>query len=113
MTGGMEVFRGVLVLRIVAAAQVPASPAQPQVHPAVTSGEAVLAALAIGTVRDDLVQMRAAYRHGQAFSAASTPSARCCRPKETSWILPLMKNVGVARTPLRFPPSMCSRMRCK
>jgi hypothetical protein len=55
----MEVFRGVLVLRVIAAADMAAGKAKPQVHPVVTHGQALLA-----TVRRprldvvDLVKMR-------------------------------------------------------
>src|SRR5471030_753540 len=109
MLGGMEVLGGVLVLRIIAAADMPAAPAEPQMHPRVSGSEAFLAAAAVHVVGQDLAQVRAMRGHVQPFRAASTPSARCCRPNEISWILPLMKNVGVARTPLRAPPSICSR----
>ena len=43
-------------------------------------------------------------------------SIACCRrssPKDTSRKTPLTKNVGVDRTPLRVPPSICSCTRCK
>ena len=46
-------------------------------------------------------------------NSASTASNSDCRPNETSWMTLLMKNVGVARTPLRSPPSICSRTRCR
>src|SRR5205807_7649647 len=44
---------------------------------------------------------------------ALTFSNSACRPNETSCTVPLRKNVGVARTPLRSPPSICSRTRCR
>src|SRR6185436_12177075 len=45
--GGLEVLGGVLVLRIVAAPDVPALHAEPQVHPRVAHRQALLAALAV------------------------------------------------------------------
>ncbi len=42
---GMEVRSGVLVLRLVAAAHVPAGEAEPEVHPGVADAEAVLTSL--------------------------------------------------------------------
>src|SRR6266567_2531457 len=52
-----EVLRGMLVLRIVAAAHVPAGPAQPKVHPRVSHGQALLTARGIGSVGQYEVEM--------------------------------------------------------
>ena len=51
--------------------------------------------------------------HGRCLSSASIASCRCSRPNDTSWMTPLTKNVGVERTLLRIPPSMCSWTRCR
>jgi hypothetical protein len=49
----------VLVLRIVAAADVPAAQAQAQMHPVVASAQALLAAVAAWRYGTNLVEMRA------------------------------------------------------
>jgi hypothetical protein len=48
---------------------------------------------------------------GRSMSFA-TRSRSACSPNETSWIAPFTKKVGVPRTPLFSPPSICSRTRC-
>ena len=49
---------------------------------------------------------------GRSMSFA-TRSRSACSPNETSWIAPFTKKVGVPRTPLFSPPSICSRTRCR
>jgi hypothetical protein len=59
MALGVKVFRGVFVLRIVAAPDVTASEAQPEVDPAVAGGEAFLATFGVrADVRRDRPQVR-------------------------------------------------------
>src|SRR6266446_6929842 len=58
MPGLLEVLGGVLVLRVVAAADVPAFPAQAKMHPGVPRREAFLAAVGVGRVRFYKLQMR-------------------------------------------------------
>src|SRR6266480_6907858 len=47
MPGLLEMLGGVLVLRVVAASDVPARPAQAKMHPGVSRGEAFLAAVGV------------------------------------------------------------------
>src|SRR6267143_6893119 len=67
MPGFLEMLGGVLVLRIVAAADVPARPAQAQMHPGVSRREAFLAAVGVGRSCLYGFQMRAASGHRGAF----------------------------------------------
>lgn len=59
VSGDFIMTRGVLVLRVVAAAHIPAHQAQAQVHPAIARLQAILAALRTGGNLPDLVQVRA------------------------------------------------------
>src|SRR5438093_3198940 len=59
MLGRAEMLRGVLVLRIVAAPDVTAGPAQAKMHPRFAGGEAFLAAGGVGRVRHYKVEMAA------------------------------------------------------
>ena len=80
MFGRMIMLGGVLVLRIVAAADVPAGPAQAKMHPGVAAREAFLAAIAIAPVGRDELEMIAAIMHGGTLSSAgSTCAARLRR----------------------------------
>src|SRR6266581_2337328 len=63
MPGLLEMLGGVLVLRVVAASDVPARPAQAKMHPGVSRGEAFLAAVGVGRVRFYKLQMSASGRH--------------------------------------------------
>ncbi len=54
----MEVFRGVLVLRRIATAHVPAFHAQAQVHPAVALFQALFADMRIRARDFNLIEMR-------------------------------------------------------
>src|SRR5207302_3126795 len=63
VVGGAVVLRGVLVLRAVTAADVPAGHAEAEVDPDVADLQALLAAVAAGgDVEADLVEMRAGLR---------------------------------------------------
>jgi hypothetical protein len=55
---------GVLILRIVAAADVAAGAAQPKMHPGVAHGQALFAAGRVGRVSDDELEMAAFLGHG-------------------------------------------------
>ena len=59
----MEVLRRVPVLRRVAAADMAAFPAQPQVNPGVTHRKALLAAVGVGRVGANVIEMGATGRH--------------------------------------------------
>src|SRR5437016_8760889 len=63
MPGLAEMLGGVLVLRVVAAADVPARPAKAKMHPGVSRSEAFLAAVRFGRIRFHEIQMRASGRH--------------------------------------------------
>ena len=59
----MKMLRRIAVLGVIAAADVPAVPAEPQMDPGVAKPEAFLAAASIGPIRFDRVQMVASLRH--------------------------------------------------
>jgi hypothetical protein len=59
----MKVFACMKILRIVAAAYVPARPAKAQVDPRVASPETLLAAVRITPIRPDRIKVRAARGH--------------------------------------------------
>src|SRR5437867_6970354 len=63
MPGLLEMLGGVLVLRVVAASDVPARPAQAKVHPAVSHCEAFLATIGAGHGGLHGFQMSASGRH--------------------------------------------------
>src|SRR5437879_3304091 len=63
MPGLLEMLGGVLVLRVVAASDVPARPAQAKMHPSVARCEAFLAAVGVERVRLHELQMSASGRH--------------------------------------------------
>jgi hypothetical protein len=58
MLGGMEVLRRVFVLRRIAASDVTAFKAHPQVHPAISGLDAVFADVLPGTRYFDLICVR-------------------------------------------------------
>jgi hypothetical protein len=58
-----KVFRCMLVLRIVAAADMAAGSAEAKMHPSVAGGETLFTARGIGTIRHDEVEMAALGRH--------------------------------------------------
>src|SRR5262252_3723871 len=60
---GVEVLSNMLVLRVVAAADVAADHAQAQMHPSVADLEAVLAAVRAWRHRANLVEMRTGLKH--------------------------------------------------
>src|SRR5437867_9833524 len=70
MPGLLEMLGGVLVLRVVAASDVSARPAQAKMHPGVSRGEAFLAAVGVGRGCLYGTQMSASGGHG-AFSDLS------------------------------------------
>src|SRR6266705_2244010 len=74
MPGLLEMLGGVLVLRFVAAADMPARPAQAKMHPGVSGGEAFLAAARVGRVRLYRLQMRAPRRHIAMLSPHGRPA---------------------------------------
>src|SRR5436190_3514061 len=74
MPGLLEMLGGVLVLRLVAAADVPTLPAQAKMHPGVSGGEAFLAAARVGRVRLYRLQMRAPRRHIAMLSPHGRPA---------------------------------------
>src|SRR5439155_17763775 len=61
--GGVEMLGGVLVLRLVAAADMAAAEAQPEMDPWVTGLQALLAAIGVRFEVSDLVEVRAGDRH--------------------------------------------------
>ena len=63
MFGGMEMFRGVLVLGGVAAAHMAAAQTQAQVNPGVTHLQALLAALGLWLHALDLIEVSAVFSH--------------------------------------------------
>jgi len=63
MVGGVKVFRGVFVLRGVAAADVAAGETQAQMEPSVAHLEALFAAFGLGLDALDLIEMRASFGH--------------------------------------------------
>jgi hypothetical protein len=71
MFGGMEVFRGVLVLGGIAAAHVAAFAAETQVNPAVAHLQAFFAALGMRMNIPNVAEVRADGAHASSFSAAS------------------------------------------
>src|SRR5690348_1642326 len=73
---GVKVLGGVLVLRTVAAADVPAAEAEPQVHPGVAHLKAFLAAFAAGVHFVDLVDVRARFAHGSLLMEFSNALSR-------------------------------------
>jgi hypothetical protein len=77
--GGVEMFRRVFILRVVAAADMPAGPAQPQVDPGIAHGEAFLATFAARRIRIDEAKMAAFH----VFEPDSTFSNGACRSNET------------------------------
>jgi hypothetical protein len=60
MAGGVEMLGRMLVLRIVAAADMAAAPADPEMHPLIAHLQAFLAAKRAGRDRLDLGEMPAA-----------------------------------------------------
>jgi hypothetical protein len=60
MLGGVEMLGGVPVLRVIATTDVPAGSTQAQVHPRVAHLQAFLAAVGVGMIRLDLVEVSAA-----------------------------------------------------
>ena len=64
MMAGAEMLGGVLVLGIVAAADVAAGAAQPKMHPGVAHGKAFLAAGGVGRAGKDELEMTAFRCHG-------------------------------------------------
>src|SRR5207302_3922358 len=79
----VKVFGGVLVLGRVAAADVTATEAQPQVHPRIADLEAVLTAISAGRHVADLVEMatRGSLGHGGAdYQRCVDSSGRIQRP---------------------------------
>src|SRR5436309_14710528 len=63
MPGLLEMLGGVPVLRVDAASDVPARPAQSKMYPGVSGREAFLAAVGVGLVRLYEFQMSASGRH--------------------------------------------------
>src|SRR5262249_22017186 len=63
MLRGVKVLGGVLVLGVVAAADVPARPAQAKVHPGIAHGEAFLATVRVGRIGPYKLQVAALRRH--------------------------------------------------
>jgi len=59
MPGGMEVFRGMLILRIIAAAHLPADHAHPQVDPGITNPQAFQTTIPTGLDIRDLISVGA------------------------------------------------------
>lgn len=59
MFRGVKVLGGVLVLGVVATPDVPAGPAQPQMHPPISHGQAFFATLTAWPVRLYKIQMLA------------------------------------------------------
>src|SRR6266404_2214245 len=80
----MKMFRGVFVLRRVAAAHVAADQAQAQVHPAVACFQALLASLCIRLNVPDLIQMRALV-HKRTLFQLIPPVASQTRYTNLSW----------------------------
>src|SRR5437773_2414767 len=78
---GAEMLGGVLVLGIVAAADVAAGAAQPKMHPGVAHGEAFLAAGGIGRAGQDELEMAAFRCHGD-FLDDRDHGQRLIRPLE-------------------------------
>ena len=62
MVGRVKVFGGVLVLRGIAAANVPADEAETQMNPAIACLETILAAVRAWSDLLDLIEMRAVFR---------------------------------------------------
>jgi hypothetical protein len=71
MFGGMEMFRGVLVLGGVAAAHVAAFAAETQVNPAVAHLQAFFAALGMRVNIPNVAEVRTDGAHASSFSADS------------------------------------------
>ena len=55
MPGGMKVFRGMLILRIIAATDLPANHAYPQINPGIAGTQAFQAAVPAGLDIPDLI----------------------------------------------------------
>jgi len=68
MLRGVVVFGGMLVLRAIAAANVPTRQAEPQVHPSITQLQAFLAAGRGRLHIPNLFHVLASLRHGRGFS---------------------------------------------
>lgn len=81
--GAVEVLRGVLVFRRVAATDMPALQAQPQVHPGVTHLQALFAAFGVRRHWLDLIQMLAGL-HGYPLRGARPRRNQIASPLETS-----------------------------
>ena len=77
MVGGVEMPGGVLVLRIVTAADVPTGETEAQVHPAISNFQTVLTS--IGARRDFayLVEVATVFCHMFQFSFLDTPGSSC------------------------------------
>lgn len=69
MLSGVIMFGGMFVLRAVAAPNVPANQAEPQVHPLITQLQAFLAAGRGRFHIPDLLHVFASSRHGRRFSS--------------------------------------------
>ena len=83
--GAVEVLGGMFVFRGVAATDMAALQAQPQVHPGVTHLQALLAALGVRCDLLDLVQMLAGF-HGYPLSRRMASVNEIARPLETGQI---------------------------
>ena len=75
MPGRVEMLGRVLVLRVIATADMPAGPAQAQMHPGIAHLQAFFAAVGVRPISLDEVQMGAAAGHGCSDQADGTQAA--------------------------------------
>ena len=79
MLGRAEVFRGVPVLGIVAAAHVPTRAAEAKMNPCISHCQTLFATVGVRPGRSDGAQMPATRRHGEIASRGSRPGRRIGR----------------------------------
>src|SRR5258706_3731379 len=95
---------GVLVFRVVAAADMAAGAAQAQVHPGIAGGETFLATIGIGLVGFHETQMGTLRGHGGSLFAAESgwlqPNATTCNLQRLKKeLLQASSNAGMVRPP--------------